>query len=443
MEMGRSWDTPGPDGKIFSGMLNPDKRSTWLSDTTSQPVSNFMGFGIDKKVERYVGVLDAEKFSGVKVYQGRGVGGGSLVNGGMVVTPKRSHFKHILPNVDAAQMYGTYFPRANAALGVNHIDQEWFESSPWYQFARVGRKTAHRSGFATTFVPNVYDFDYMKREAAGTAQASALGGEVIYGNNAGKKSLDKTYLAQAAATGRLTISPLHRVTAVTRATGGGYSVTIEQIDEQGAVIATKNVTADKVFFAAGSIGTSKLLVSMKAQGLLPNLSNQVGEGWGNNGNVMVGRANHMGRHRLHAVDHPHPRYRQLGRPHRVDLRRDRSPAGRARDLREPVPGDRQQPRAGPLPVQLRHRQGRPDLERVPEPAGHRHGQEGLRQDQQKKKAPSTAPTCSVCTRPGATTSPTTPWAAACSAKPPTTTGASTSTPASTWSTAPSSRATWG
>ena len=76
-------------------------------------------------------------------------------------------------------------------------------------------------------------------------------------------------------------------------------MTIEQIDEQGAVIATKNVTADKVFFAAGSIGTSKLLVSMKAQGLLPNLSNQVGEGWGNNGNngnngkIMVGRANHM------------------------------------------------------------------------------------------------------------------------------------------------------
>lgn len=121
--MGRSWDTPGPDGKIFSGMLNPDKRSTWLSDTTSQPVSNFMGFGIGKKVERYVGVLDAEKFSGVKVYQGRGVGGGSLVNGGMAVAPKRSHFEHMLPNVDAAQMYGTYFPRANAALGVNDINQ--------------------------------------------------------------------------------------------------------------------------------------------------------------------------------------------------------------------------------------------------------------------------------------------------------------------------------
>lgn len=293
VEMGRSWDTPGSDGKVFCGMLNPDKRSMWLADKTDQPVSNFMGFGINKSIDRYVGVLDSERFSGIKVYQGRGVGGGSLVNGGMAVTPKRTYFEEILPSVDSNEMYNTYFPRANAGLGVNDIDQAWFESTPWYQFARTGRKTAQRSGFATTFVPNVYDFEYMKKEAAGTAGASGLGGEVIYGNNAGKKSLDKTYLAQAAATGKLAITTLHRVTEVAPAAGSGYSVTMEQLDEQGNVVATKIVTADRVFFAAGSVGTSKLLVAMKAQGHLPNLSSQVGEGWGNNGNIMVGRANHM------------------------------------------------------------------------------------------------------------------------------------------------------
>lgn len=293
VEMGRSWDTPGPDGKIFCGMLNADKRSMWLSDTTDQPVSNFMGFGINKSIDKYVGVLDSERFSGVKVYQGRGVGGGSLVNGGMAVTPKRNYFEEILPSVNSTEMYDKFFPRANAGLGVNNIDQAWFESTPWYQFARTGRKTAQRSGFSTTFVPNVYDFEYMKQEAAGQVTKSGLGGEVIYGNNAGKKSLDKTYLAQAAATGKLTITTLHQVTKVAPASGGGYSVTMDQTDEQGNKIATKVVTADRVFFAAGSVGTSKLLVSMKAQGHLPNLSSQVGEGWGNNGNVMVGRANHM------------------------------------------------------------------------------------------------------------------------------------------------------
>ncbi|WP_182346286.1 GMC family oxidoreductase N-terminal domain-containing protein [Tomitella gaofuii] len=293
VEMGRRWDTPGPDGKIFCGMLQPDKRSMWLSDRTAQPVSNFMGFGIDKDIEKYTGVLDCERFSGISVYQGRGVGGGSLVNGGMAVTPKRAWFEEILPSVDANEMYGTYFPRANAALGVNTIDKDWFESTPWYQFTRTARKTAHRSGYTTEFVPNVYDFEYMEQEAAGAVTRSALDGEVIYGNNAGKKSLDKTYLAQAAATGLLTVTPLHRVAAVAPTAGGGYSVTMEQLDEQGGVVATTAVTADRVFFAAGSVGTSKLLVSMKGQGHLPNLSPQVGEGWGNNGNIMVGRANHM------------------------------------------------------------------------------------------------------------------------------------------------------
>ncbi len=292
VEMGRSWDTPGADGKIFSGMLSPDKRSTWLATRTEQPVSNFMGFGINKNIEKYVGILDAEKFAGIKVYQGRGVGGGSLVNGGMAVTPKRAWFEEILPSVDANEMYNTFFPRANTTLGVNNIDQAWFESTPWYQFARTGRKTAQRSGFATTFVPNVYDFEYMKKEAAGQVPKSSLAGEVIYGNHAGKRSLDKTYLAQAAATGKLTITTLHRVTKVVPA-GAGYDVTMEQIDETGNVIATKTIGADKVFFAAGSVGTSKLLVAMKAQGHLPNLSSEVGEGWGNNGNIMVGRANHM------------------------------------------------------------------------------------------------------------------------------------------------------
>jgi cholesterol oxidase len=191
--------------------------------------------------------------------------------------------------VNADEMYGTFYPRANATLRVNTIDQAWFESAACYQFSRVSRKTANNAGFATTFVPNVYDFGYMQREQANTATRSALAGEVIYGNNYGKRTLDQTYLAAAVATGRLGISPLHTVTSVTPS-GGGYAVQLTQINTAGAVVARKTVTADRVFLAAGSVGTSKLLVAMKAQGKLPNLPAAVGQSWGNNGNVMVARA---------------------------------------------------------------------------------------------------------------------------------------------------------
>ncbi|MFI0445894.1 GMC oxidoreductase [Actinomadura sp. 6N118] len=293
IEMGMAWDTPGSDGKIFCATTAPDYRSYWLRTKTKQPLSNFLGFPIDRNIPKYTGILDAEDFSGITVYQGRGVGGGSLVNGGMAVTPRRENFGAVLPSVNADEMYNVYYPRANTGLGVSTIDPAWFDTTDCYQFARVGRKHAQRSGFPFVFVPDVYDWDYMKREAAGTATRSALAGEILYGNNHGKKTLQQTYLARAKATGRVNISPLHRVTSVSPASGGGYTVVIEQLNTSGGVTATKTVTADRVFFAAGSVGTSKLLVKLKATGALPNLNAEVGKGWGDNGNVMCGRANHM------------------------------------------------------------------------------------------------------------------------------------------------------
>ncbi|MFI6581440.1 GMC oxidoreductase [Embleya sp. NPDC050493] len=293
IEMGMSWDTPGPDGKIFANTTSPDARSFWLRTKTKQPLSNFLGFPIDRDIPKYTGILDAEEFAGITVYQGRGVGGGSLVNGGMAVTPKRENFGAILPSVNADEMYNTYYPRANAGLGAATIDPAWFESTACYQYARVGRKHAQRAGFPFVFVPTVYDWDYMKQEAAGAVPKSALAGEILYGNNYGKKSLQKTYLARIKETGRVTISALHKVTSVSPAAGGGYTVTIDQIDTTGATTLTKTVTADKVFFAAGSVGTSKLLVRLKATGALPNLNAEIGQGWGDNGNVMCGRANHL------------------------------------------------------------------------------------------------------------------------------------------------------
>ncbi|TQJ46564.1 GMC oxidoreductase [Streptomyces sp. SLBN-115] len=293
IEMGMAWGTPGSDGKIFANTTSPDYRSFWLRTRTKQPLSNFLGFPIDKDVPRYTGILDAEEMGGIIVYQGRGVGGGSLVNGGMAVTPKRENFGAVLPSVDADEMYSVYYPRANAGLGVATVDPTWFETADCYQYARVGRKHAQRSGFPFVFVPDVYDWDYMKQEAAGTVPKSALAGEILYGNNYGKKSLQKTYLALAKATGRVSISPLHKVTSVAPATAGGYTVVIDRLDTSGNTTATKTVTADRVFFAAGSVGTSKLLVKLKATGALPGLNSEVGKGWGDNGNVMCGRANHL------------------------------------------------------------------------------------------------------------------------------------------------------
>ncbi|GHF30587.1 cholesterol oxidase [Streptomyces mashuensis] len=294
LEMGQQWDTPGADGNVFPSMLKPDERSTWLKSRTEAPLGSFLWLDVvNKNITPYTGVLDRVNLGQMSVYVGRGVGGGSLVNGGMAVTPRRSYFEEVLPQVDAEEMYARHFPRANAALKVNHIDAGWFEETEWYRFARVSRAQAAKAGLGTTFVPNVYDFDHMRREAAGEAPKSALATEVIYGNNHGKRSLDRTYLAAALGTGKVTIRTLHQVKAITRQRDGAYVLTVEETDTRGRTVARKQLSCTHLFLGAGSLGTTELLLRARETGALPELSPEIGAGWGPNGNIMTARANHV------------------------------------------------------------------------------------------------------------------------------------------------------
>ncbi|MEU1517697.1 GMC oxidoreductase [Streptomyces sp. NPDC005811] len=294
LEMGRLWNTAGADGKIFCNTASPDQRSMWFKTRTEAPLATFLWLDVvNKDISAYPGVLDRVHFDNMSVFVGRGVGGGSLVNGSMAVTPLQSYFAEQFPTVDVTEMYSTYYPRARAMLGVNTIDPAWFESTEWYQFSRTSRKAAANTGLKTTFVPSVYDFGYMQREAAGTATKSALGQEVIYGNNYGKKSLDKTYLASALGTGNVTIHTMEKVTAISRASDGTWLLTVQRIDDTGAVVETKQYGCTYLFLGAGSLGTSELLVRARQTGALPALDASVGTGWGTNGNVMLGRANHL------------------------------------------------------------------------------------------------------------------------------------------------------
>ncbi|MEV6910314.1 GMC oxidoreductase [Amycolatopsis sp. NPDC051071] len=293
LEMGKLWNSPGPDGKVFCDMLRPDRRAMWFKDRTQAPLASFLWLDLaNRDIKRYPGVLDRVNHGDMSVYVGRGVGGGSLVNGAMAVTPKRSYFEEILPAVDADEMYGTYFPRANQALGVNNIDPRWFETCRSYRYARVSRKSAARAGLKTVFVPSVYDFEYMKREEDGTAPRSALASEVIYGNNHGKRSLDKSYLAAALGTGNVTIKTLHEVRGITRQSDGTYVLAVHETSEDGTVVARKQLGTQYLFLGAGSLGSTELLVRARETGTLPELDDEVGRGWGTNGNVMLGRANH-------------------------------------------------------------------------------------------------------------------------------------------------------
>lgn len=291
LEMGRSWDRPGRDGKIFCPTLRPDGRAMWFRSRTRTPLNTFFGMPIDQPIKRYAGVLDCMQFPDMSVYVGRGVGGGSLVNGGMAVTPRREDFERFLPGVDAGEMYATYFPRANAALGSNDVPRDWFEDTPIHQFSRVARAQAERAGFGTAFVPSVYDYGYMQAEAAGLERRSATNQEVFYGNNHGKRSLDHTYLRAAVATGKVQIGTLRTVTAIRREPDDTFVLTVRQIDDYGRSLGTQEIGCRSLFLTGGCMGTTELLLRARETGALAGLSGAIGHGWGNNGNVTGARYN--------------------------------------------------------------------------------------------------------------------------------------------------------
>ncbi|QBO58491.1 GMC family oxidoreductase N-terminal domain-containing protein [Chryseobacterium salivictor] len=279
LEMGLNWEK---SGKKFSPMINPGHSAAWLKTKTIAPFMNLF------RLDKFTGALDRLDFEHIKIWLGRGVGGGSLVNGGMAVTPKKEYFKEIFPNLDTEKFYSHYFPLANKELKTNVASEDFLKDCDFYKFNRVGEEEAKKAGFKTVRVPNVYDFRYMEKEYRNEVPRSALAGEVIYGNNHGKNSLDKTYLKKAAATGNLEILELHQVNHITQNPDKSYALDISVINTNGQEIQHKIINARKLILSAGTMGSLELLLKSNSVTQLP-VDQHIGKEWGNNGNFMTGR----------------------------------------------------------------------------------------------------------------------------------------------------------
>lgn len=279
LEMGLNWEKSGIP---YSNLLKPGKSAAWLKKKTIAPFMNLFS------LTPFTGALDRLDFENINIWVGRGVGGGSIVNGGMAVTPKESYFKEVFPQLDTEKFYQSYFPLARKELKVNTIDEQFLKDCPYYKFTRVGEEEAHKAGFKTIRVPNVYDFKYMEKEFKNEVPRSALNTEVIYGNNYGKNSLDKTYLKKALDTGNLEILDLHYVDSIQLNPDKSYTLNVQNINTSGNVEVEKVFHCQKLILSAGTMGTLKLLMRSNELNQLP-IEKSVGKNWGNNGNFMTGR----------------------------------------------------------------------------------------------------------------------------------------------------------
>jgi cholesterol oxidase len=283
LERGLRWPRD-PKRQIHSLEFPPDGRATWHS-------RGFTGFdSIPFGVTNFGGVLDVTKYTNLNVWRGAAVGGGSIVFTGVLIVPEQRFFDAVFANrVSYAEMTSTWYPKAAAMLKASPMPDAIYNSAP-FGHSRTWDAQAIRAGYRPQRLDSIFDWNVVAAELSGKSRPSAIIGESNFGNSNGAKyDLTLNYLPQAEATGKVTVHFSHSVTAITQNKNGQYAVTVQVLTPEGSVSKTTTVTCDRLFLAAGSIGTTELLVRAQAKGTLPNLNEYVGAGWGTNGDAALVR----------------------------------------------------------------------------------------------------------------------------------------------------------
>ncbi|MEV1288485.1 GMC family oxidoreductase [Micromonospora sp. NPDC049679] len=233
--------------------------------------------------------------AGVLVLSGAGVGGGSLVYANTLYEPLSAFYDD--PQwrdiTDWRSELAPYYDQAKRMLGVT--------TYPVHTAAdRAMRAVAQRMGVAETFHPTPVGV-HIGRPGEVTADPYFGGvgpdrtgclhcGACMTGCRHGaKNTLVKNYLWLAERLGAA-VHPMTTVTAVRpAASGAGYEI---ETVRTGAWLAKRRqvIEADQVIFAAGALGTQRLLHEMKTSGRLPELSPRVGALTRTNSEAILGAA---------------------------------------------------------------------------------------------------------------------------------------------------------
>jgi len=275
LERGNRWRT-GPNANTFATPLNPDKRILWYKSAPTL-------FGRPVALEPYTGLIEAVPGENMTALCAAGVGGGSLVYQGMTLQPSEAVFNSHFPQaLDYERMARVHYPRVARMLQLEVAPDELIRTSN-YKAPRVFAQRARRAGLPVSKIPMPIDWNYALDEIRGKMKPSYTDGSGALGvNNGGKHSVDVTYIAQAEATGRVTVATRHHVTDVARAKDGRWIVHVDRIDTSGRVLENKILTTPTLVMAAGTMNTTKLLMRASAKGQITDMPDDLGRGWGSN-----------------------------------------------------------------------------------------------------------------------------------------------------------------
>ncbi|MBA9004826.1 GMC oxidoreductase [Thermomonospora cellulosilytica] len=277
LERGREWPIPNDTEQVIGNQAAPSNKMFWMRPDADYPGVPAVTF------PPAPGVMEVSNESNLDIACGAAVGGGSIVYTGVTVAPPRRHFERIYKDLSYDEFAQKWYPLVRRMLGASPMPQDIHASSP-FTHSRVWETHLTRSGYAPAPLDSTFDWDVIRREMAGQVRASAIIGESDFGNsNGAKKSLTRNYLPAALATGRVRLQPLTEVVSLGRAPGGGYAVNVRRLGEDGSVVAEETFTCRQLFVCAGTLNTNRLLVAARDRGDLPQLPDEVGAGFGDNG----------------------------------------------------------------------------------------------------------------------------------------------------------------
>ncbi|NNF10886.1 MAG: GMC family oxidoreductase [Acidimicrobiia bacterium] len=228
----------------------------------------------------------------VLILSGAGVGGGSLVWANVCYEPLDEAFDD--PQWSGITDWRTelapYYDQARRMLGAERVP---FETPADAVLRAVGRSlgagdTFHLNDVAVHFgtpgeeVPD----PYFGGEGPARSGCRHCGGCMVGCRFNAKNRLDKNYLYLAENHGAV-VHPDHQVVDLERLEDGGYRVFARRPGGWSGR-RPRTLTARQVVFAAGALGTTRLLAQLRDEGRLPDLSDRVGHQVRTNSEAIVG-----------------------------------------------------------------------------------------------------------------------------------------------------------
>ena len=278
LERGRRWDP-----KDYP--RNPGDAWWWSSDEPQQ----------------HNGWIDVRFFDDMAIAQGSGVGGGSLIYANVFVEAKPFVFEEGWPDEISYDVLKPYYDRVGEMLNVQELPEN--QVTERTKLMKEGAESIGAGDrfrmlpLAVTFNQewnyNLDDpFDEKHSNQFVNKQGITQGTCIHCGNCdigcqvRAKNTLDVNYIPLAERH-NADVRPLHIARKITPLTEG-YRVHYDHIDSENQELIPGSLNARKVILAAGSLGSTELLLRCKEEyDTLPNVSDQLGVGWSSNGDFLT------------------------------------------------------------------------------------------------------------------------------------------------------------